>query len=49
MSFELGDLLAVDVDHHHVVSEVGEAGRSGQTDVAGANDRDLAQAGPIIS
>jgi hypothetical protein len=49
MGLELGDLLAVDVDDHHVVSEVGEACRSGQSNVSGANHSDFAQSGAIIS
>lgn len=49
MVLELGDLLAVDVNDHHVVPKVRKASGSRETHVTGADDRDFAQTGPIIS
>jgi hypothetical protein len=49
MVLELGDLLPVDVDHGHYVAEVCETSGGGQPHIPGADDRNLAQTGPIIS
>jgi hypothetical protein len=49
MGLELGDLFAVDVDDHDIVSQVGKARGCGETHVAGANYSDFAQCGAIIS
>ena len=49
VTLELSYLLAVDVDDHDVVAQVGQARGRGQADIAGANYSDSGQSGPIIS
>src|SRR5207302_8903612 len=46
---ERGDLSLVDVDRHHLVAKVGEAGGGGEADVTPADDRDFAQGRVIIA